>query len=135
MSFNPELAWMDEKEKYTSQQSNENDYTGRMIAHEGQHVRPQKIVEDKKDGKLTRKISPKYLNKMREAEEALKDEPSLDKSKKKSCRGVFCGLLSGGKRRTKKRHKKRRKKIRTKSRRKPKRKNKSRRTKRRRRKR
>ena len=65
------------------------------------------------------------------AAKAMKDEPSNDESKKKPCRGLFCGLF-GGKRRTKKRRKKRR----TKSRRKTKRRRKSRRrTKRRRRKR
>ena len=70
------------------------------------------------------------FDKIREAAKAMKDEPSIDSSKK-SCRGLFCGLF-GGKRRTKKRRKKRR----TKSRRKTKRRRKSRRrTKRRRRKR
>lgn len=79
-------------------------------------------------GRMPPRIIPR--DKIKEAAEAMEDEPSLDP--RKSCTGIFCRLFSGGKRRTKKRRKKRR----TKSRRKTKRRRKSRRrTKRRRRKR
>ena len=107
MSFNPDTAWMDRNYETTSSSS---DIAGREASF---------------------KRKPPQLSKMREAAKAMKDEPSLDQSRK-TCRGLFCGLFSGGKRRTKKRRKKRR----TKSRRKTKRRRKSRRrTKRRRRKR
>lgn len=109
MSFNPDTAWMDPK--YDTTSSSSNDIKSRSAS-------------------FKRRI-PLSLPKVEEAAQAMKDEPSLDQSRK-PCRGLFCGLFSGGKRRTKKRRKKRR----TKSRRKTKRRRKSRRrTKRRRRKR
>tara|TARA_B100000073_G_scaffold40764_1_gene30578 strand:+ start:10212 stop:10571 length:360 start_codon:yes stop_codon:yes gene_type:complete len=119
MSFNPDTAWMDPKYNTTSSSNNEETILkqnqGRAAAFGKRRKRPV----------LSR-------GRIRDAAEAMKDEPSLD-PRKSTCSGILCNLkFWGGKRRTKKRRKKRR----TKSRRKTKRRRKSRRrTKRRRRKR
>ena len=114
MSFNPDHAWMDPKYKTTSSSNGKKEIESRKAA-------------------FNRKFKRKIPLSRERIEDAARneDESSLDQSRK-PCRGLFCGLFSGGKRRTKKRRKKRR----TKSRRNTKRRRKSRRrTKRRRRKR